>query len=490
MKKYLLLSLAILINYSLFAQSHLDPCATPAEKVDWLTEYQKSPDSYFKNGNEVIFVPLTIHIVGSDNGLGYFSLSRTFNAICELNEDFAESNIYFFVEGDFNYIDNSTYYDHTFEEGYQMMLENNVANTMNCYFVDNPAGACGYSYYGVGVAMAKSCTKPGDNTFAHELGHAFSLPHTFFGWEGTEGDYANKAPEALDNGHPVEKTDGSNCGEAADGFCDTPPDYLNYRWQCNSSGLSSLGQHDPDSVRFQSDGTFYMSYSNDACSARFSEEQIGAMRANLMEERTNFLYNQEFPGRVGATELDAISPLEGDTIPANQVVLDWEDINNATHYFVQIGRTANFAVVVESAFVEASEYRMPTALSPNKTHYWRVQPYNSHSFCASPLFGAKFRTGDINTTSVSDLSSTMDIKVQPTLVSDNAPLNLTVDSPNNLSLAVSVFNITGQKLQTETKRIIAGKNQFDLATDNLESGIYFLHLYSSEGQKVIKFIKE
>ena len=76
----------------------------------------------------------------------------------------------------------------------------------------------------------------------------------------------------------VERVDGVNCDIAGDGFCDTPADYLNYRWNCNNQGLSNVTQTDPLGEKLKSDGSLIMSYSSDVCSYRFSEEQIAAMQ--------------------------------------------------------------------------------------------------------------------------------------------------------------------------------------------------------------------
>ena len=57
----------------------------------------------------------------------------------------------------------------------------------------------------------------------------------------------------------VEKMDGSNCHYAADGFCDTSPDYIDYRWPCNDNLESNVTQMDPNGETFQSDGSLFMS---------------------------------------------------------------------------------------------------------------------------------------------------------------------------------------------------------------------------------------
>ncbi|MFK7934245.1 MAG: zinc-dependent metalloprotease [Saprospiraceae bacterium] len=490
MNKYILLVATILLSWSLNAQPTLAPCGTPAEKSPWLIKYQKSPDQYFKNGNETIYVPLTVHIVGTDAGTGYFPLWRINNAICEVNEDFDASNIRFYVEGDFNYINNSDFYNHDFDTGFRMMQENNVNNTLNTYIVENPAGACGYAYLdGFGVALAKGCTGENDNTFAHELGHALSLPHPFVGWEGTDGDYSVPAPESLENGALVEKMDGSNCESAGDGFCDTPPDYLNYRWGCNDDGVSTRFQYDPDSVRFQSDGTLFMSYSLDQCSNRFSEEQTAAMRANLLDAQSNLLYNQTPMPAIEATELEVVSPIKDDSIAVNEVVLDWEDVPGATQYYVLIGRTPNFSVVVDRGLVTESEFTATAELTPDKKHYWRVFAFNSHEFCAEPLRGTNFFTREA-TTALENFTADYQISVAPTVLNSTSEVNINVQTPSAETLTATLYNIAGQAILTQDLAVFSGQNSRTLNVTDLSTGMYFLNISNGIQQRTFKLVKQ
>ena len=195
---------------SLQAQQDLFPCGTREGKVKWLEAYQLNPSAY-PESNDTLYVPLTIHLVGKSDGTGFMSERTLLESLCTLNEDFKPSRIQFFIEGPVNYIANSTYYDHTFAQGAQMMNIYKVQNTLNCYIVDSPAGNCGYSSYNKGIALAINCTQPWDHTWAHEAGHYFSLPHPFFGWEGIEHDYSQPAPNQVNNGRLVERVDGQNC---------------------------------------------------------------------------------------------------------------------------------------------------------------------------------------------------------------------------------------------------------------------------------------
>ena len=231
MKKLLLASCLTLFTASfLFAQSDHPAgwCGTPAVKSDWLTDFQRNPEIYSFTRGGTEYVPMTIHVVGDDDGNGYFAEPNILEAFCVLNEDFAQVNIQFYIAGEINYLNNSNWFEHNFNQGEQMMNINNVFGTANCYIVADPAGNCGYfTYQGDAVALAKGCLQPNDHTWAHEMGHFFYLPHTFFGWEYLDGDpdYSQPAPLVIDGGwndFEVEKVDGSNCNTAADGFCDTP----------------------------------------------------------------------------------------------------------------------------------------------------------------------------------------------------------------------------------------------------------------------------
>ena len=468
------------ISSLLFSQQNdFHPCGTQDGKVDWLVRYQQNPQGYDRMVTD-LFLPIKIHIVGNDEGSGYFNVGSVMKAFCGLNKDFLESGIQFFIKGDLHYIDNDNFYIHTFQQGNQMMQQNNVTNVINCYIVADPAGNCGYSRYNRGIALNKSCLGPNDHTWAHEVGHYLSLPHPFFGWEGTDNDfpYNVPAPNFVD-GEAVEKMDGSNCHFAADGFCDTAPDYLAYRWPCNGDSLSTKVQTDPDSVTFRSDGTLFMSYALDQCSSRFSQEQIDAMHANVHDDRPYLKDQMDELNPIEEAELVVVAPEEGVTVDFfEEVYFEWEAMPNAEGYVVDLTRFEAFGVIERRYHVQGTSF-ISNDLKAGKTYYWRVWPYNAQYTCEIYSDTASFSTGVLS--AVRDIEEVNGLQVVPNPVAVGSGLHLSLDASEAVFLDVELLTITGQSVGQFSWAANAGSNRQRLETNDLRPGIYFLQLKSEKG---------
>ena len=501
MKNQLVLLSLCLTFFQLSAQqqSELGPCGTQQGRSKWLKTYQQNPASFAKGGDTTVYIPLTIHLVGTDDGLGYFPQSELLDAFCLLNELFEPTGLQFFIQGEFNYLNNSAYFSHeTVLEGAEMMFANNVPNTLNCYFVSDPAGNCGYNLPYAGIAMAKSCSGPFDITWAHEIGHGLSLPHPFLGWEGgVEWDgsvnhsFSDPAPLTVTYDYTffqdtlildtmiidtayVEKIDGSNCNFAADGFCDTAPDYLANRWNCNGNGVSSTIQHDPDSVAFQSDGSLIMNYANDACQDRFSLEQKGAMRAFLFAERSQWVSDQPPLPAIGEAVV-LTGPDNGSLLPLNQVELTWEPVSNATNYIVEVSRLTTFPSALTATFNVEEPYLLVPDLDQYRTYHWRVRPYNAYSACTETTGSRSFMTdGPEAATTISGLQA-WDIFPQPTTAGSSLNLHWQMDA--GWSGQLQWFNALGELINESPLSLPAGTYEKTLDIPaTLPGGVYWLVL--------------
>lgn len=502
------LSLLVFLMICFFADAQksatIAPCGTTEGRSEWLKQYQANPALFQRNTDTLLSVPMTVHIVGNDQGSGYFSTESLLDAFCTLNEDMAPANIQFFMAGDIVYHDNSAYYVHsTVLEGAAMMFANNVPNTLNTYFVSDPAGSCGYNLPYAGIAMRKSCSDPQDHTWAHEVGHAFSLPHPFLGWEGgvsydgsVAHNYNDPAPTEVYYDYTyfqdtliedtliidtalVELVDGSNCAIAADGFCDTAPDYLNYRWECNANTESTVTQTDPTGAQFVSDASLIMSYALDNCANRFSDEQIAAMRANLYDEKPE-LISEEEPGPFLENTVTAnlIFPSD-EVVQFDFAEFEWEALEGATNYILEVSRLASFPSGITEVAVTSTNNAVLTNLLDDKTYYWRVRAFNAYSFCTEFSDYEIFQTGEVSNIPV--IEEVNSLHVFPNILESPGIFTINLQSTETMEIRLSLHDAAGQLLKSKQLQINSGQNRMTYSIEDLPAGLYLLQLSTGKG---------
>ena len=481
-KNYALLLLALWVSGSVFAQD-IHPCGTGDYRSEWFDHYHDHKELYRTNSDDTLYLPVQIHVVGTDEGGGYFPPKSVIESFCKLNEDFAHSNIQFYMSDEWNYINNSNYYDHNFQQGSQMMAQNNVSNTINCYIVLSPAGNCGYYSPGRdGIALNKGCLGLYSSTWAHEIGHFLSLPHPFVGWEGEDDvDYDEPAPNFV-NGRQVERVDGSNCDDAADRFCDTSPDYLSFRWNCNMNDSSNVLQTDPNGETFRSDGSLIMSYSNDACAKRFSDEQIDAMRANIQFQRPNLIASAFIPQLITSdASLEVIeSPAPDEMVSTfDEVTLDWEDVPNASNYLVQVSRIPVFTLLLEEYVVSSSELTLDN-LEEDRPYRWRVKPFNAYESCVEFIDSSTFSTGTISNISI--LEQATALKVFPNPVSQGGAWQISLQLSQADRVGIRLFAIDGRLVFSDEQQLGSGRQEFTVSSQALSDGMYILELNLPKGR--------
>ena len=178
--------------------------------------------------------------------------------------------------------------------------------------------------------------------------------------------------------------DGSNCSDAGDRFCDTGPDYLNFRWTCvGTEGTSSCEHIDNNGESFFPSGKNTMSYSNDFCVTEFSGEQSSAMNIDL-DNRPD-LQPSTAPN---ANPIDVAPVLSepGDGNTTAYVILDftWTAVPNANRYVFQVSTSPSFNEndIVISNFLNDNEVTLNYELDPSTTYHWRVMPFSDVYTCA------------------------------------------------------------------------------------------------------------
>jgi hypothetical protein len=461
---------------------------------DWLDWYQRhtgifNPTERGDSDTTWLYVPMTVHIVGNNNGGGYAPLDIVLNSICEMNEAYAPAYIRFYLMPNdaVRYHNNSSWHVHDWNGGYNMInsVIPGIKDRLNAFVVSDPAGNCGYAWYDA-IVLKTGCSGVGNTTWAHEAGHHFSLPHTFVGWEGFTWNYAQPAPTKV-NSRDVEKTDGTNCYTGGDRFCDTEPDYLNDRWQCNGNQRSSTLQHDPNGVAFQSDGSLIMSYANDACASRFSDEQIAAVRANLHSEHIQYLQvTSPQPELDDNDQVVLASPVDSsESVQYNHIELKWNKLPGARYYTVEISRSPSFAPLYYSETLVDSNHILVNKPMPNNwTLFWRVRAYSDWDVC-QPYDNAQigsFRTQNLSATN--DLERSTVITLTPNPVVSGIPALLRIDSEQTMDLAVTLCDAAGRVCYQQRYRVFAGDNQFEVPTTHLSAGMYSVMLQNEKGATV------
>ncbi len=276
MKQLLLLFLALSMTLRLAAQE--DPNELSAE--DAAIVYARQQAGLFEEPADRTYalysVGLAFHVVRTTSGTGGISQDQLDQAMLDLADAWAGSNICFYL-AEQDTINNTTYYYIDSEaEGNALRGINSNASLLDCYFVADVMGYCGMStfswYTDQGILYTNSCVGVSSNpsTFPHEIGHYFDLFHTHETAVGTE------CP------------DGSNCDTAGDLVCDTPADPGlgdgNVNSSCVYTGSSTI--YCNGSTRsYNPDPTNMMSYSRKTCRTNFTAGQFTRARATLYYER-------------------------------------------------------------------------------------------------------------------------------------------------------------------------------------------------------------
>ena len=183
-----------------------------------------------------------------------------------------------FYIAEIRYIDSDTYFDFLISEEDGLHNANSENDIINIYFANtvgqvvngNTINYCGYAYYpgGRDIMMIKNSCATNGSTLTHELGHFFNLPHTH-----------------NDNNELV---NGSNCGNAGDGFCDTPADPSLNNANVNSNCVYVGTETDANGDPYNPSTHNIMSYSRKICRDEFSPEQETEARFNFENIRNYF----------------------------------------------------------------------------------------------------------------------------------------------------------------------------------------------------------
>jgi len=233
MIRTILLLFFITLNQTLISQN---VSITDFQEVkERLMKNKSNLDLAFQTVNTSTFIPVKIHIVGTDEGEDRANERDVLTMLCNLNNNFLAVDIQFYLYEDFNYIDNTTLHEFNSTHHSNIQFENNrVNNVINFYIVKDMGNPQLFLKYDPAegrdwiVARRDKITDNPPIFMMKGLGSYLSLLPTYWCWNAfPQFDSTNDSIFCYNgNLEPIELQNGSNCDVAGDLICDTPPDYF------------------------------------------------------------------------------------------------------------------------------------------------------------------------------------------------------------------------------------------------------------------------
>ena len=508
-----ILTASLLLGTAVVAQQSSGTCGTTFE--DQLASRPRLRENLvsiesgsYVNDRTIQYVPIFFHLVGDASGNGKHKERLVLDQLCKLNIAYAPMDIRFYLsphptQGLFDYsINNEGVY--TTQSNTTLMQNRRHPNALNVYVVNaaesgNNQPGTTLAYYSTQrdwiVSRKDQINGNANNgTLPHEIGHFFSLNHTFFGYEsnsfGPNDPTWPVAPVFAPNGGGVttERQNGSNCMTAADEICDTPPDY-NFGFEQGDCNAYNAGGKDPLGTLVDPMENNFMSYFSGCSNYVFTAQQQAAILADRSSASRNYLDNTYLPVADNIdTPIDfLVGPTNAGTVTNyNQVLLEWNPVVGATHYLLEIDITNAYATANAQTFVLTGTSKLLTNLLPNKKYFWRVRPFNTYVTCAT---AKQFSLITPSTTATNDIAGLSAWQLSPNPVSVGETFHLAVNADNGFEAAVRIIDAAGRQAYNQTNlQFAAGETVTDISVANLQNGLYFVVLENSQGRDVRRLV--
>jgi hypothetical protein len=501
MKKFftLMLFLALALPFGAFAQHSHGVCGTTGEWAQAVTERLLHNRAQHRDGfvtnRSIVYVPVKFHLTANNDGSGRINDGRVYDQLCALNEDFLGSDIQFYLkDGTFNYINNTTVFqNHSSGAGQLFMSSADDNEALNIFITQDAntnSGGVGVTlgYYTSArdwIVVRKDEVGTTRHTLPHEVGHFFSLPHPFNGWDNElydEAIHGNPVSSTISPGFiPVEFANGSNCASAGDYFCDTNANYgFGFGWDdCDYDA----GTMDPNGQVVDPQESLFMGYFFGCPRDEFffTDEQTAAMQMDLASAARDYVNPGTTPNLSPITETPSlIAPDLGEMVSGyNAVLLEWESVSGADFYMLEIDKQIQFnSPELQRLTVYGNTKVME--LEPNTTYFWRVRPLNAYFTCTNVSQFRGFTTDGLTTTS--DLDFVSQWIVSPNPVNPSGELNVNLESTKGFEANIQLLSVTGQVVQKFGQfDLTAGNNNFVLSLHDMPKGLYLLNILSDEG---------
>jgi hypothetical protein len=451
----------------------------------------------------ITYIPLSINNVAGDaTGVGKLAESAIFAFLCGLNEIYLDQDVQFFIYNNIlNRVSNNIHLDASSNASRSNMVSYKVGGTLNIVIGSsiNNQVASWYDGFGDFVFLLKSMVTPEAKTEAHEIGHFFTLNHTFYGWEGidVEADYGGgNVPSSIGSGWSQFYPEAAprtgpqaNCTNRGDGFCDTEADYYSDRKNCPYVPTVK----DPYGNDIDPDESNMMSYAFDNCVTNFTTEQKNAIAADILAR--NWI-SQTPSNTAEVTGTPApVHPVNNDTLGSitdPTMRLDWTDVPNADMYFVEVVSTLipgvnipNTSDVIFSTIVNTgnSHVDIPSAdFVANNVYAWRLKALNPVSTCAPITGWSKFQPVVRESTGIDELglSSLVSMNILNNPI-QSSNIQVSLQSGLDIFAQLSLYDLSGKEIMQLNEDLLVGTTQVQMPVSDLPNGVYMLILSTEKG---------
>jgi hypothetical protein len=462
--------------------------------VDQMIENRNEMRDFVQDRVATVYLPVRFILTAKSDGSERTKETTALEALCNINNNFADQEIQFYLH-EFKYLNNTQLYNNGMSPfAYSTLNSNMTYDAINIFMVKDAGGGAAAFYqppagpFGDDWIVCSESYGDDFETLTHEMGHFFSLPHPFNGWEPTDNGW-----DPAQHGNPVgtfapdnqtlnEYVDGSNCNNAGDMICDTPADYM-FPFPGNDQCTYDKNVKDPTGALLQPDVTNFMNYAScNNSQYHFTDQQKQEVQNSLNSSSKNYIPKNHTPDLNQITDSPTlVSPQQGQTVDTyNSVQLEWTAVDHATGYIIEISSQTAGTTIINSNSTQPS--LLVTSLQPQTTYFWKVHAFHEYSTCNDGQSSQKiFKTGS-TLTDTNEIEALQDWNVNPNPVNSGESIYVNIKSSTGLTMDVRLSTVTGQTIQLFEDRLFAnGDSSFEISTANLPAGIYLVSLHTAEG---------
>ncbi|WP_235295785.1 zinc-dependent metalloprotease [Portibacter marinus] len=458
---------------------------------------KKGKEAFKNRSQETVYIPVKFHTVADVEGEGRVRFENVLDQLCAINENFQDLGFRFYLkDGTVNEVNDNTIYNNPSSAAGTTKMAGVKSqfgkNALNIFVTDNAGQGTnglgttlGYYDFNQDLVVLKKSTLANNVqvrfVLGHELGHFFSLPHTFNGWDAEPWDGEPVTSNFSPGGVLNELADSSNCENAGDMICDTPADYnLGFGWDgCREYDGGCM---DPNGELLDPDQSNFMGYFLGCDDYFFSEEQKSIIESDYFSPRRAYLRTSFRPADEEIEPVaKAVSPADDSTTPFfNGVHMEWEPSENATHYLVELTQA-----LFKFYYVTEQPSLFLTDLKADKNYRWKVKAFSVLNTCTDYSSSFSFETGDLSSSIDEEKVMDLEVNVFPNPFDGNF-LNIELKNSLKNEHYIELYDINGRILSSGyyTQNIIKLENL------DLRTGLYLLNIKNENGIVTKKIVVE